>query len=204
MNSEKKEKVFYKKKVYDGEKSRYRLSDDGQTEDLTCEEQMLRSVSEMELSITILNWMRRMLNYAKFSLLYKTEYTLHAGEIYEIDFGIGVNCEIKERHYGVILVDSYENNQIAIVCPLKTKHHDANPTSDVAIGKIPDLLTDKETIAVFNQIRGIDKIRIYRFGIINGKKSEREGPISKLNDEQMKKIRSAIYQTIIDGNPFAQ
>jgi ribosomal protein S13 len=90
------------------------------------------------------------------------------------------------------------------VCPLKTKHHDANPTSDVAIGKIPDLLTDKETIAVFNQIRGIDKIRIYRFGIINGKKSEREGPISKLSDEQMKKIRSAIYQTIIDGNPFAQ
>lgn len=175
-------------------------------EDVDPEEQKkkARYNAEIKMSLEYINFFRRMCQYSEYSLTHKTNYSLKKGEVYEIDFGIGVNCEIRERHYGVVLVDSYENNQMAFICPLKSKHHEPNPTSDVLIGRIPEIATDRDTIAVFNQMRGIDKLRIYRYGIINGKRTVNNGPIAILNNIQMGKIHDAIIQTIINGNSFVQ
>ena len=64
--------------------------------------------------------MKHQLEYASFSERYKLRYDLKKGEIFEIDWGLNVNAEFSERHYGVVLVDSGPYNPLVLVCPLKT------------------------------------------------------------------------------------
>lgn len=108
-----------------------------------------------------LDWIKRQLEYASFSEKYCLRYDLKRGEIYEFDWGINVNAEFSNRHYGVVLADSDIYNPLVTVCPLKTNHGGAHPKSDVDLGFISDLQSSKPTLAVVNQIRTIDKLRIY-------------------------------------------
>ena len=108
-----------------------------------------------------LEWIKRQLEYASFSEKYSLRYSLKKGEIYEIDWGINVNAEFSHRHFGVVLADSDEFNPLVTVCPLKSNHKGTNKKSDVDLGLIEELGTGNTTIAVVNQIRTIDKLRLY-------------------------------------------
>lgn len=109
-----------------------------------------------------IDWMKRQMEYMSFSENYKLRYNLKKGEIYEIDWGLNVNAEFSNRHYGVVLMDSNEYNPLVMVCPLKTNHNGAHPRSDIDLGIVPGLATDKSTLAVINQVRTLDKLRIYK------------------------------------------
>ena len=108
-----------------------------------------------------LEWIKRQLEYASYSEKFSLHYNLKRGEIYEIDWGLNVNAEFSNRHYGVVMADSDENNPLVTVCPLKTNHSGINKNSDVDLGYIKDFETGNKTIAVVNQIRTVDKLRIY-------------------------------------------
>lgn len=108
-----------------------------------------------------LDWIRRQLQYYSFSDKYRLKYDLKRGEIYEIDFGININAEFSNRHFGVVLADSDANNPLVTVCPLKSNKGSVNSRSDVDLGQVKDLRSINSTVAVVNQIRTVDKLRIY-------------------------------------------
>lgn len=167
--------------------------------DLTAYQKVLQNMHEQ------LDWTRRQLSYVSFSLEYQLAYELKRGEVYEFDWGLNVHTELSKRHYGVVLVDSYANNDIVIVAPLKSKHNDANPMSDVNIGFLPNLDSDRETLAVINQIRGLDKLRIYQKGMIkDGYLNKEKGPVTILSEAQMSKIIDGIHQLLIQGKTLIQ
>lgn len=130
-----------------------------------------------------LEWIKRQLEYASFSERFQLRYDLKRGEIYEFDWGINVNSEFSNRHFGVVLSDSNEFNPLVIVCPLKTNHTGAHPESDIDLGYISDLSDEKKTIAVVNQIRCLDKLRIYTRGII--KRTSSGTNLAEENDVNM-------------------
>ena len=114
----------------------------------------------------VIGWLIRQNEYAKFAERSKLNIRLKAGEIYEVDFGINVNAEFSYRHYALVLADSLENNPLVLVCPLKSNNKGAHPASDINLGIIDCLDSDHESLAVINQIRTIDKLRIFRKPII--------------------------------------
>ena len=139
----------------------------------------------------IIGWLLRQNEYAKCSEKYRLAYELKAGEIYEVDFGINVNAEFSYRHYGLVLVDSPESNPLVLMCPLKSNTKGPHPSSDINLGIIESLDTEHESLAVINQIRSIDKFRIFkRPGI--GKKEEF---FAKLND-----VESDVSNNLIEEN----
>lgn len=142
------------------------------------------------------DWIKRQLEYSIYSMSHKVKYNLKKGDILEIDWGVNVNAEFSNRHYGVVLVDSNEHNPLVLVCPLKSNHNGAHPKSDIDLGMVEGLKYSSSTLAVINQIRMIDKLRIYVRKIINGKECEYDDikmPIAKVNA-----IISA-YQRLING-----
>ncbi|MFA7193154.1 MAG: type II toxin-antitoxin system PemK/MazF family toxin [Bacilli bacterium] len=141
-----------------------------------------------------LEWIKRQLEYASFSEKYKLRYNLKRGEIYEFDWGYNVNVEFSNRHYGVVLADSNEFNPLVIVCPLKTNRHGAHPRSDVDLGFIEGLREGVRTLAVVNQIRTLDKMRLYTKTAI-AEESEME-EVPKLEQGKIKLILAA-YQTLL-------
>lgn len=141
-----------------------------------------------------LEWIKRQLEYASFSEKYKLRYNLKRGEIYEFDWGYNVNVEFSNRHYGVVLADSNEFNPLVIVCPLKTNRHGAHPRSDIDLGFIPGLREGVKTLAVVNQIRTLDKMRLYTKMAI-AEESEIE-TIPILEQDKVRLILSA-YQTLL-------
>lgn len=135
-----------------------------------------------------LEWVKRQLEYISYQEQYKPELDLKAGEIYEFDFGVNVNCEFSNRHYGVVLADSHKNNPLVIVCPLKSNKYGANPSSDINLGYIDGLVTNRETLAVANQIRALDKMRLYRRSVINGQSNAQ----IRLSSEQINLLKGKI------------
>ena len=157
-----------------------------------------------------LEWIKRQIQYIVFSDNFKLRYDLRAGEIYEFDFGINVNSEFSSRHYGVVIADSNPFNPLVMVCPLKTNHSGAHPKSDVDLGYIPELNTDHNTVAVVNQIRTIDKVRLYTkraignslFGQSNQTQDlTQEEEIIKLDNSKLRKIKDAYFNMIENGDP---
>ena len=158
-----------------------------------------------------LEWIRRQLEYVTFAEKYQLRYDLKKGEIYEIDWGLNVNAEFSSRHYGVVLSDSGPHNPLVTVCPLKSKHRDAHPKSDYDLGFIPELDTDHATLAVINQVRTIDKLRIFtkraigKFGemkiTVNEDRMKTEQLIPRLNNEEVDKILNLYigYMVLGDG-----
>ena len=157
-----------------------------------------------------LEWMKRQLEYAYFSERFKLRYDLKRGEIYEIDWGLNVNAEFSSRHYGVVLADSNPYNPLVLVCPLKTKHQDAHPRSDIDLGFVPGLNTTNDTLAVANQIRTVDKLRIFTRNAIglnvhrdnddtNGKTFVVES-VPRLNDDKVQLIINHYINMIVNGD----
>ncbi|MCI6357163.1 MAG: type II toxin-antitoxin system PemK/MazF family toxin [Erysipelotrichaceae bacterium] len=142
-----------------------------------------------------LEWVKRQLEYISYQEKYEPSLELKVGEIYEFDWGVNVNCEFSNRHYGVVLADSHANNPLVIVCPLKSNKYGANPCSDINLGHIEGLVTERETLAIVNQIRALDKMRLYVRPIINDTKDENAK--IKLNDVQIKKLIDGLKHVFI-------
>ena len=159
-----------------------------------------------------IEWMIKELEYLRIAREYELRYDLKRGEIYEIDFGLNVNSEFSNRHYGVVLVDSKPNNPLCLVCPLKTNHTGGHIRSDVDIGIVEGLANNVSTLAIINQIRTIDKFRILRrsrIGLkhLNPSIYERKAYIDRvsiprvyrLNEKQLKMIICA-YLNFVEFN----
>ena len=142
--------------------------------------------------INQLEWIKKILEYIQLASTYELRYDLKMGEIYEIDFGINVNSEFSNRHYGVVLVDSGPKNPLVMVCPLKTNHSGGHRRSDVVLGVVEDLSETAETIAVINQVRTIDKFRILRKNQIGIKKV----PINIYEDDEPEEISEPIVKRL--------
>ena len=78
-----------------------------------------------------------------------------------------MNAEFSYRHYALVLADSFESNPLVLVCPLKSNTKGPHPASDINLGFIHALDSDHESLAVINQIRTIDKLRIFKRPLIN-------------------------------------
>ncbi len=147
-----------------------------------------------------LEWIKRQIEYSTFAEKFKLRYNLKKGDILEIDFGLNVNSEFSSRHYGVVIKDSNEFNPQVLVCPLKTNHKGPHPRSDIDIGFIAELYSTHSTLAVINQIRPIDKLRIYttnKIGLVDGSRLAEpdedinEKPTPRLDNKQLELILNA-------------
>lgn len=144
-----------------------------------------------------LEWIKRQLEYVEFANEYKIRFALKKGEIYEFDWGVNVNAEFSNRHYGVVLRDSSEYDPLVLVCPLKTNKNGAHPASDVDLGYIDDLQSEVKTLGVVNQIRSIDKMRIFSKSKI-GDSSIFKSKIPVLSDDKVELLLTA-YLNFIHG-----
>lgn len=146
-----------------------------------------------------LEWLKRQIEYLTFAETHESQFELKKGEIYEFDWGVNVNTEFSNRHYGVVLADSSKNNPLVLVCPLKTNRYGANPHSDVNIGYVTQIVSNAETLAVVNQIRALDKLRLYVRPIIHETINNPEGKMH-VSEEQMKLIEKGILRILKISN----
>ena len=145
-----------------------------------------------------LEWIKRRLEYTVFAERFILKYNLKRGEIYEFDWGLNVNAEFSNRHYGVVMVDSDENNPLVTVCPLKSNHSGINPKSDVDLGVIPELRTGNSSIAVVNQVRTIDKLRLYRIGSIGKRYDSRLSDYYESDKYSIVRLREDKLNTLLE------
>ena len=104
------------------------------------------------------------------------------------------------------MADSDEHNPLVTVCPLKTNHSGANPKSDLDLGYIDSLNTGKKTLAVVNQIRTVDKLRLYLKRLIGINDSganyssnfEAKYTIMRLENDKLERIVEA-YKRYLSG-----
>ena len=142
-----------------------------------------------------LEWIKRQLDYSEFSNSYKIKMSIKKGEIFEFDWGVNINAEFSNRHYGVVLKDSMEHEPLVLVCPLKTNKHGAHPASDIDLGYIESLNSEHKTLAVVNQIRTLDKMRIFTRGAIGD--SDIYGvKIPTLDPKKVENILTAYFNLI--------
>ena len=162
-----------------------------------------------------LDWMRRQSEYAIFGSKYKLRYDLKRGEIYQVDWGINVNSEFSSISYGVVVADSSPFNPLVIMCPIKCKKAFFGMTSrnSVELGLIPELKRSHPYIALVNQIRPIDKLRILRQGKtmdeLNQESPELNDPscdeplfeeVPTLSEERVATIIKLSLNIVMEGN----
>lgn len=145
-----------------------------------------------------LDWVKRQIEYANFSSEYKLRLEVKKGEIYEFDWGINVNSEFSNRHYGLVLKDSNEFDPLVLVCPLKTNKYGAHPASDINLGEIKELRSNVETLAVVNQTRSLDKLRIFSRSAIAEDDSVGEA-IIKVDDSKLNDVLLAYYTYVFSN-----
>ena len=146
----------------------------------------------------IIGWLIRQNEYAKYAERNRLLMTVRAGEIYEVDFGINVNAEFSYRHYALVLADSQETNPLVLVCPLKSNIKGPHPASDISLGFINALDSDHESLAVINQIRTIDKLRIFKRPVINRQNYVGNGNYGKYYnyDEETYRLEDNKFQLV--------
>lgn len=149
-----------------------------------------------------------------FYRFFETRLAIKKGDVFLARFGFECGNELSGNHYVVALLDSNPISQVVTVVPLKSaKGKPLNPASDIRIGEIEKLGNSKEAIAVINQIRTIDKRRLFDAQTIahlsNYMNSELIGEYSeitvqskriyRLTDEQFKKIHRAAEEYVFNG-----
>ena len=97
-----------------------------------------------------------------FYRFFETRFAIKRGEIYLASFPIEFGSEIHGEHFVAAILDSNPLNPLVLVVPLKSeKDKEVNPASDVRLGYIQGINNGKKTIAVINQVRAIDKRRLF-------------------------------------------
>lgn len=145
-----------------------------------------------------LDWIKRQLEYASFATEYKLRFPVKKGEIYEFDWGINVNAEFSNRHYGLVLKDSSEYDPLVLVVPLKTNKRGPHPMSDIDLGVIDCLQSEARTLAVINQARSLDKMRIFSRNAISDGDIDYGDPL-RIDDKKLQLVLTAYYNFVF-GN----
>ena len=146
---------------------------------------------------------------------FDTRFELKRGEVFLAYFEYSCGCEVDGPHFVVALQTSGELNQLVTVVPLSSFKNDRelNPASEILIGKIPGVANGKETIAIINQLKTIDKRRLYdkasvmhfndfaRFNKIDNYQllPIQHKYIYRLTDEQFEKIKRAVLDYLTTG-----
>jgi mRNA-degrading endonuclease toxin of MazEF toxin-antitoxin module len=171
---------------------KYRLREPDESFDIRVDQAIKRQQTiQLKGLKAQLEWIKRQIEYLTFAENHESYFELHRGEVYEFDWGVNVGSEFSSRHYGVVLANSGKTNPLVIVCPLKTNRYGGNPYSDVNLGYITSIISDSETLAVVNQVRSLDKLRMYVRPIIHETIKSNEGKII-LSDEQMSLIENGL------------
>ena len=141
-----------------------------------------------------------------FTQVFETRIDIEAGDVFEARFDFECGHELSGRHYVVAIVGSEKNNQLVTVVPLTSFKGEFNPSNNINIGHIEGTREGSESIAIINQIKAIDKCRLFeRVSIANiqeiissvaiAENDEfilREKKVLRLSDEQLKVLLIAV------------
>lgn len=145
---------------------------------------------------------------------FETRIAIKKGDVFLARFGFECGNELNGNHYVVALLDSNPICQVVTVIPLKSaKGRPLNPASDIMIGEIEKMPSGKQSIAVINQVRTIDKRRLFDQSTIArlysllsneviGEYSETTVQLKRLyrlTDEQYQKIHKATEEYVYNG-----
>ena len=98
---------------------------------------------------------------------FETRLEIKRGDVFLARFAFECGNELNGDHFVAALLDSSPLSQVVTIIPLKSaKGRPLNPASDILLGKIEGIENGKETVAVINQIRTIDKRRLFDAEII--------------------------------------
>ena len=161
------------------------------------------------------SFVRQINCFTEFSNNYKTRQEIKAGDVFVLRHNFGCGSELSGPHFVVAVVNSPEKSPIVTVIPLKTfkASRRIHPASDLVIGKIPGLDSHTFAIAIINQIKSIDKCRLFdneitntiyncEQGIINDYSQPIECKYKKhyrLTHNQIEAIREALFQYLYNG-----
>lgn len=136
-------------------------------------------------------------------------------DVFKIRFDQGFGSELRGYHFVVAMQSSREINQTVTVIPLSSvkEAKQYNSKSTINIGVIEGIPGNKETVALINQLRTIDKIRLVgdkaldnfveqyceQIEKINGEFYIQNKEIYRLSDEQYQKILHAINNYLFTG-----
>lgn len=146
---------------------------------------------------------------------YETRFEIKRGDVFVVGFEFACGNELNGSHFVVALLDSSPISQLVTVVPLHSAKMDKelNPASEIYIGEIPGVTNTKRAVAIINQIRTIDKRRMFDKAAIEHfnqyAQSEHYADyaeitaqhkfIFRLTEEQYKKIHIAVQQYVFNG-----
>ena len=91
---------------------------------------------------------------------FQTRIAIKRGDVFMVDLNYECGNELSGPHFVVATNDSKAIDPIVTVVPLKSYKGVLNPRSDVLLGKVEGTTTGNQSIALINQIKGIDKSRM--------------------------------------------
>ena len=146
---------------------------------------------------------------------FMTKIDIQRCEVFKVRFDQGFGSELKGYHFVVAMQSSRETNQTVTIVPLtslkEVKHY--NEKSTIYVGEIPEMPNGKEAIALINQIRTIDKIRLIgnkaldafvekvcdNISQFNGQYYVQNKEVYRLSKEQYDKILHAVNNYLFVG-----
>ena len=145
---------------------------------------------------------------------FETRIAIKKGDVFVARFAFECGNELSGDHFVAALLDSSPLNPVVTIVPLKSaKGKPLNPASDILLGNIEGIENGKESIAIINQIRTIDKRRMFDEEILRHLErylsdemiSEyslitcQYKKIYRLSDEQYYKMHKAAQEYIYNG-----
>ena len=145
-----------------------------------------------------------------------TKVEIERATVFKIRFQQGFGSELRGHHFVVAMQTSKESNQLVTIIPLssvkETKQY--NKKSTILIGEVSGIPNTKQSVALVNQIRTIDKIRLFgdralatfvdmvcdEIDKYKGEFEIQEKEIYRLTKEQFEKILDAIDNYLLIGS----
>lgn len=145
-----------------------------------------------------------------------TKVEIERATVFKIRFQQGFGSELRGHHFVVAMQTSKESNQLVTIIPLssvkETKQY--NKKSTIFIGEVSGIPNTKQSVALVNQIRTIDKIRLFgdralatfvdmvcdEIDKYKGEFEIQEKEIYRLTKEQFEKILDAIDNYLLIGS----
>ena len=147
---------------------------------------------------------------------FTTKIDIKRCEVFKIRFDQGFGSELNGYHFVVAMQSSREINQTVTIIPLSSfkEAKQYNPKSTINIGTVEGIPGDKGTVALINQIRTIDKVRLIgekaleyfveqhceQIDRVNGEFYIQNKEVYRLSEEQYKMILHAINNYLFVGS----
>ena len=137
-------------------------------------------------------------------------------DVFKVRFDQSFGSELRGYHFVVAMQSSREINQTVTIIPLSSfkEAKQYNPKSTINIGTVEGIPGDKGTVALINQIRTIDKVRLIgekaleyfveqhceQIDRVNGEFYIQNKEVYRLSEEQYKMILHAINNYLFVGS----